>query len=80
MVLTMVHNTQNHWVFGIFPSCGILKNRKHDVSETGSASEMSCFLFCRIPESGKSPISESGSTDVHFFANSLGSIFLEHTI
>jgi hypothetical protein len=26
MVLTMVHNTQNYWVFGLFPSSGILEN------------------------------------------------------
>jgi hypothetical protein len=32
----MVNNTQNYWVFGLFPSSGILENRKHDVSETGS--------------------------------------------
>jgi hypothetical protein len=37
-VLTMVHNTQNYWVFGLFPSFGILETRKHDVSETGSVS------------------------------------------
>jgi hypothetical protein len=30
--------TQNYWVFGLFPSSGILENRKHDVSETGSVS------------------------------------------
>jgi hypothetical protein len=27
---------QNYWVFGLFPSSGILENRKHDVSETRS--------------------------------------------
>jgi hypothetical protein len=26
----------NYWVFGLLPSSGILENRKHDVSETGS--------------------------------------------
>jgi hypothetical protein len=31
-------NTQNYCVFGLFPSSGILENRKHDVSETGSVS------------------------------------------
>jgi hypothetical protein len=30
--------TQNYWVFGLFPSSGILENRKHDVSETGTLS------------------------------------------
>jgi hypothetical protein len=34
----MVRNTQNYWVFGRFPSSGILEDRKHDVSETGSVS------------------------------------------
>jgi hypothetical protein len=27
----MVYNTQNYWVLGLFPSSGILQNRKHDV-------------------------------------------------
>jgi hypothetical protein len=34
----MVDDTQNYWVFGLFPSFGILGNRGHDVSETGSVS------------------------------------------
>jgi hypothetical protein len=34
----MVYNTQNYWVFGLFPSFSIQENRKHDVSETGSVS------------------------------------------
>jgi hypothetical protein len=34
----MVFNTQNYWVFGFFPSSGILETREHDVSETGSVS------------------------------------------
>jgi hypothetical protein len=34
----MVYSTQNDWVFGLFPSFGILENREHDVSETGSVS------------------------------------------
>jgi hypothetical protein len=29
---------QNHWGSGLCPSSGILKTRKHDVSETGSVS------------------------------------------
>jgi hypothetical protein len=28
----MVYNTQNYWVFLLFPSSGTLVNRKHDVS------------------------------------------------
>jgi hypothetical protein len=38
-----------------FPLSGILETRKHDVSETGSISETSCFLVSRIPDDGKSP-------------------------
>jgi hypothetical protein len=34
----MVYNTENYWVFELFPPSGILENRKHDVSETGSVS------------------------------------------
>jgi hypothetical protein len=37
-VLTMVYNTQNYSVFGLFPSSDILETRKQDVSETGSVS------------------------------------------
>jgi hypothetical protein len=35
----MVYNTQNYWVSGLYPSSGILENRKHDVSEN------ECFRF-----------------------------------
>jgi hypothetical protein len=35
-------DTQNYWGFGLFPSSGILRNRKHDVSETGSVSVLRC--------------------------------------
>jgi hypothetical protein len=38
----MVYNTQNYWVFGLFPSSGILGTRKHDVSETESVSVLRC--------------------------------------
>jgi hypothetical protein len=38
----MVYHTQNYWVFGLFPSSGILGPRKHDVSETGSVSVLRC--------------------------------------
>jgi hypothetical protein len=34
----MVYNTENYWVFRLFPSTGILETRKQDVSETGSVS------------------------------------------
>jgi hypothetical protein len=33
-------NLQNYWVFGLFPSSGILETRKHDVSETGSVFDL----------------------------------------
>jgi hypothetical protein len=39
--LTMVYNTQDHWVFGLCPSCGILTTQH-------SASELDLF-----PSSGK---------------------------
>jgi hypothetical protein len=42
-------------VFGLFPPSVILETRKNDVSETGSISETSRFLFSRIPDDGKSP-------------------------
>jgi hypothetical protein len=35
----MMYNTQNDWVFGLFPSSGVLGTRKHDVQETGSVSK-----------------------------------------
>jgi hypothetical protein len=38
----MVCHTQNYWVFGLFPSSGIIGTRKHDVSETGSVSVFRC--------------------------------------
>jgi hypothetical protein len=31
-------NDHNYWVFGLFPSSGILSDRKQEVSETGSVS------------------------------------------
>jgi hypothetical protein len=34
----MVYNTENYWIFGNFPSPGILENRKHHVLETGAVS------------------------------------------
>jgi predicted DNA-binding helix-hairpin-helix protein len=30
--------SQNYWVFGLFPSSGILETREHEVLETGSVS------------------------------------------
>jgi hypothetical protein len=53
-VLMKVYHTQNYWVFGLFPPSGFLGTRKHDVSETGSVSETSCFLVPRIPDDRKS--------------------------
>jgi hypothetical protein len=39
IVLTMVYNTRDYWVFGLFPSYGILKNTtEKNVLETGSFS------------------------------------------
>jgi hypothetical protein len=36
--MTMVYSTQIYWVSGLFPSSGILENRKHKVPETWSVS------------------------------------------
>jgi hypothetical protein len=38
----MVCKTQNHWVFGLCPSSGILETREHNVSETESVSVLRC--------------------------------------
>jgi hypothetical protein len=45
--------TQNCWVFGLYPSSGILETRKHNFPEIESVSETSCSLFSRIPHDGK---------------------------
>jgi hypothetical protein len=50
----MVYQNQDYRVFGLSPSSGILGNRKHNVLETGSVSETSCFLFPKIPDDGES--------------------------
>jgi hypothetical protein len=44
MVLTMVHNIQNQWDFGLCPSSGILETKKHNISETGSVSFLMLVL------------------------------------
>jgi hypothetical protein len=42
-VLMMVYNTQDYWVFGLWPSSDILDNtKKHNVLETDPISEMLC--------------------------------------
>jgi hypothetical protein len=40
LLQTQTYSTLNYWVFGLFPSSGILENRKHEVSETGSVSDL----------------------------------------
>jgi hypothetical protein len=47
------YNTQNYWVFGLFPSSGILETRKHDISATDPVCETLCFLVSRILDDGK---------------------------
>jgi hypothetical protein len=37
----MTYNTQDYWAFGLRPSCGILENTEHNVSETRSVSILS---------------------------------------
>jgi hypothetical protein len=55
----MVYNTQNYWVFGLFPSSGILENtmfRKLDLipfSGKGPVSETSCSLEYQTMEKSK---------------------------
>jgi hypothetical protein len=53
-VLTVVYKTQNYWGSGLSPSSSVLEKRKH-VSETGSVSETSRFIFSRIPMDRKCP-------------------------
>jgi hypothetical protein len=48
LVMYGAKNYPNYWVFGLFPSSGILGNGKHDVSETGFVSVLGW--------SGKTPI------------------------
>jgi hypothetical protein len=43
----MVCNTQNYWVYGLFPSSGILETREHNVSKTGTV--------CPQVRGGKTP-------------------------
>jgi hypothetical protein len=45
---------KNYWVFGLCPLSSILKTREHNVSETGSVSEMLCSLVSGIPDNGQS--------------------------
>jgi hypothetical protein len=47
MDLTKFASSKNgklFYIFGLFPPSGILENRKHDVSETGSVSVLRCLL------------------------------------
>jgi hypothetical protein len=48
----MVYNTELLG-FRLFPSSGIVENRKYDVSVTGSVSETPYFLFSRMPDDGE---------------------------
>jgi hypothetical protein len=42
--LTMVYNAQNYWVFGLFPSSGILENRIPDDGK-GPKTQKFCMLI-----------------------------------
>jgi hypothetical protein len=61
MVLTMVYNTQNYWIFGLFPSSGILENtafRKlhlHLRTETDPVSETYSLEY-QMMEKSKNPV------------------------
>jgi hypothetical protein len=56
----MVYNTQNHFFFFLlrFPSCCILENRKHNVSETGLVTEVSRCLSPPL-RTESDPVSET---------------------
>jgi hypothetical protein len=66
MVLTMVYNTQNFWVFGLFPSSGSLENttfRKLDLlpsSGGGGRAQLSRWLLPYLPlRTETEPLSET---------------------
>jgi hypothetical protein len=44
----MVYNTQNYWIFELFPSSDILENRKHDVSETDTRNYMVSLALMNV--------------------------------
>jgi hypothetical protein len=62
----MVYNTQNYWVFGLFPSSGILETRKQDVSETGYVSVLRCVNLTGVVQWLRLALS-SGPTCVGVF-------------
>jgi hypothetical protein len=64
----MVYNTQNYWVFGLFPSSGILETRKHDITETGSVSVLKCV--------GKTPTKLGSVIEVTSFQGTQLSMYL----
>jgi hypothetical protein len=53
MVLTMVYNTQNYWVFWTFSI--VWYSSEHDVSETECVSETSCSLEYQTMEKVQKP-------------------------
>jgi hypothetical protein len=46
------HNTPNYWGSGLCPSSGILKTRKHNVSETLSEGANTVGIVLPSPEDG----------------------------
>jgi hypothetical protein len=87
----MVYNTQNCWFFGTFPSPGILKNRKHDVSETASVSvlrwggktptELGPLERANLDWDSKGPLRWGGKTPTQissFYGAQLSLVFLTH--
>jgi hypothetical protein len=48
----MVYNIQKYWVFGLCSSSGILKTKKHNVSERDPVSEKVCSLVFKILDDG----------------------------
>jgi hypothetical protein len=48
----MLYNTQNYWVFGLYPSSGILKTRQH-LCGVVWLKGCKCSLVLRIRDDGQ---------------------------
>lgn len=52
----MVYNIWDYWVFGLYPSSGILKNTEEYVSETGSVNFVFRRSICQLIEEDYTPL------------------------
>jgi hypothetical protein len=66
----MMYNTWNYWVFGLFPSSGILENRKHDFWKLD--------LFPSSDERGKTPTQLSPLEKANLNQPTLAHYFATH--